>query len=150
MEELRSTGAKNVIIAGGLDWSYDCTGILEGFALKDPSGNGIAYSVHVYPWKSNWQKSFLDCAAKYPLFLGEVGCMEKKMPFESKLVDPYVWAPEILACIQKNRLNWTAWSFHTQASPCVISDWDYTPTTCWGSFVRAALRGARFQSDKLR
>jgi len=150
VEELRSTGAKNVIIAGGLDWSYDCTGILEGFALKDPSGNGIAYSVHVYPWKSNWQKSFLDCAAKYPLFLGEVGCMDRKMPFESKLVDPYVWAPEILACIQKNRLNWTAWSFHTQASPCVISDWDYTPTTCWGSFVRAALRGARFQSDKLR
>lgn len=150
VEELRSTGAKNVIIAGGLDWSYDCTGILNGYALKDPSGNGIAYSVHVYPWKSNWQKSFLDCAAKYPLFLGEVGCMEKKMSFEKTLQDPYVWAPEMLACIQKYRLNWTAWSFHTNAEPCVISDWDYTPTTCWGSFVRAALRGAKFTSDKLR
>ena len=150
VDELRATGAKNVIIAGGLDWSYDCTGILNGFALKDPSGNGIAYSVHVYPWKTGWQKNFLDCAEKYPLFLGEVGCMEKKMDFERTLRDPYIWAPEMLACIQKHRLNWTAWSFHPQAEPCVIVDWDYTPTTCWGSFVRAALRGAKFTSENIR
>ena len=150
VDELRSTGAKNVIIAGGLDWSYDCTGILNGFELKDPSGNGIVYSVHVYPWKGDWQRNFLDCAAKHPLFLGEVGCMDKMMPHEKTLKDPYAWAPDILACIQRHRLNWTAWSFHTQADPCVISDWDYTPTPTWGAFVRAALRGATFSSDRQR
>ena len=150
VETVRATGARNVIIAGGLDWSYDCSGILEGYALQDPSGNGIAYSVHVYPWKGDWQKKFLDCAEKYPLFLGEVGCMLKKMPFEQTLKDPYRWAPDMLACIQKRRLNWTAWSFHPSADPCVILDWNYTPTPAWGAFVRAALGGARFESDRLR
>lgn len=150
VEVVRATGARNVVIAGGLDWSYDCSGILDGFALDDPGGNGIAYSVHVYPWKSDWQGKFLACAEKYPLFLGEVGCMMKKMPFEKTLVDPYQWAPDILACIQRHRLCWTAWSFHTQAQPCVLADWNYTPTPCWGSFVMAALKGARFESDRLR
>lgn len=150
VETVRATGAKNVIIAGGLDWSYDCTGIGEGYALEDPSGHGIVYSVHVYPWKRDWQRKFLACAEKHPLFLGEVGCMLKKMPYETKLVDPYKWAPDILACIQKNKLNWTAWSFHPKAEPCVIAGWNYTPTPAWGSYVRAALSGARFVSDRLR
>ena len=150
VEAVRATGAKNVIIAGGLDWSYDCTGIDDGYALKDPSGNGIVYSVHVYPWKRDWQQKFLACAAKHPLFLGEVGCMLERQPYEKTLVDPYKWAPDILACIQKNKLNWSAWSFHPSASPCVIADWNYTPTPAWGSYVRAALGGARFRSDSLR
>lgn len=150
VDTVRATGAKNVLVCGGLDWAYDNSGILEGFALDDPNGNGIVYSVHVYPWKSNWQHAFLDVAAKHPLFLGEVGAQDKPMPFEKSLVDPYAWSPEILACIQKNKLHWTAWSFHPGASPCVISNWDYTPTPYWGAFVRAALRGARFESDRLR
>ena len=150
VETVRATGAKNVIIAGGLDWAYDCSGVMNGYELKDAAGNGIMYSVHVYPWKSDWKGKFLACAEKHPLFLGEVGCQPFKMPWESKLVDPYEWAPDVIACIQRHRLNWTAWSFHVSASPCVIADWDYNPTTCWGAFVRAALRGARFESDRLR
>ena len=95
------------VICGCLDWSYDCSGVLKGYALEDKSGNGIIYSVHVYPWKSDWQGKFLDVAAKHPLFLGEVGCQPKPMPFEQSTQDPYVWGPKILACIQKNRLNWS-------------------------------------------
>ena len=58
--------------------------------------------------------------------------------------DPYLWAPEIIAFIQANRLHWTAWSFHPGATPRVISDWDFTPTPFWGAFVRTALRGYTF------
>ena len=154
MQELvrvvRATGAKNVVVCGGLDWAYDLSGVLKGYALEDPDGNGIMYSAHIYPWKSDWQGKVLDIAAKHPVFCGEVGCQTKPMPFEKTAKDPYAWAPDILACIQKNRLHWTAWSFHPKASPCVIADWDYTPTPHWGAFVRAALRGARFESDRLR
>ncbi|HSU69287.1 MAG TPA: glycoside hydrolase family 5 protein, partial [Tepidisphaeraceae bacterium] len=72
VDTIRANGAKNIIIAGGLDWGYDLSGILNGFALDDHAGNGIVYSSHVYPWKSDWQHKFIDAAAKYPLFLGEV------------------------------------------------------------------------------
>lgn len=152
VEVIRETGAKNVIIAGGLDWAYDLTGILEGYALEDKTGNGIMYSTHVYPWKTEWQKRFLDAAAKYPLFLGEVGADVKKMSFLplERQEDPSTWVPDMLAVIQKHRLNWTGWSFHTWATPVMLSDWNYTPTPFWGLPAKEALSGKKFESNKMR
>lgn len=150
VDAVRATGAKNVVIAGGLDWAYDLSGILDGFALEDKGGHGIVYASHVYPWKSNWQGKFLDVAKLHPVFLGEVGCQPKPMPFEKTAKDPYTWAPDMIAAIQEHRLHWTAWSFHPGASPCVISDWTYTPTPYWGAFVKAALRGAKFNTGRVR
>jgi len=152
VEVIRSTGANNVIIAGGLDWAYDLTGVLDGYALNDPSGNGIMYSTHVYPWKKGWQKAFLDAAEKYPIFMGEVGADVKKMNFLPLEVqeEPETWVPDILAVIQKHRLNWTGWSFHTWATPVMLSDWNYTPTPFWGLPAKEALSGKRFEGKKLR
>lgn len=72
------------------------------------------------------------------------------MAWETSTQNPYKWAPDILSYIEGNGFHWIAWSFHPGASPCVISDWDYTPTPCWGAFVRAALEGARFQPGSKR
>jgi endoglucanase len=152
VEVIRETGAKNVIIAGGLDWAYDLSGILEGYALEDKTGNGIMYSTHVYPWKKGWQKAFLDAAEKYPIFMGEVGADVKKMDFLPLEVqeDPSTWVPDILAIIQKHRLNWTGWSFHAWATPVMLSDWKYTPTPFWGVPAKEALAGKKFENGKLR
>ena len=150
IDAVRATGAKNVVLVGGLDWAYDDSGVLNGFEPKDANGNGIVYATHVYPWKSGWQKAFLDVAAKHPVLLGEVGANNTKMEFEDKLVDPYPWTTDVISCIQKYKLHWTGWCFHPSASPCILADWDYTPTPYWGAFVRAALRGAQFTSDTLR
>jgi hypothetical protein len=110
------------------------------------------YSSHVYPWKSDWQGKFLDAAAKYPLFLGEVGADEKKMDFipPDRQEDPNTWAPDVLGVIQKYRLNWTAWDFHPKSTPRVILDWDYTPTPFWGVCVKRALAGEQFDVKRLR
>lgn len=151
VEAIRETGANNVLLAGGLDWSYDLSGILKGFALTEKGGNGIMYDVHVYPWKSGWQEKFLNVAEKYPLLLGEVGCDSKPMPFipAAQHKDPYVWGPNMLGCIQEHKLHWTAWCFHPSATPRVISDWDYTPTPFWGAFVKSALHGGSFRLNKV-
>lgn len=152
LDTIRAQGARNVVIAGGLDWSYDLSGILNGFALSDPNGNGVMYSAHVYPWKSDWQHKFLDAAAKYPLFLGEVGADTQKMSFvpADRQEDPSTWVPDMLGVIQKYHLNWTAWDFHPKSTPRVIVDWDYTPTPFWGAFVKRALAGEKFDVEKLR
>jgi hypothetical protein len=152
VETIRRQGAKNVLIAGGLDWSYDLSGVLNGFALTDASGNGIVYSSHVYPWKIDWQHKFVDAAEKYPLFLGEVGADIEPMPFvpADRQEDPYTWAPDILGLIQKHKLNWTAWNFHPKSTPRVILDWDYAPTPFWGEFVKRALAGEQFEVKRMR
>jgi len=66
IEIIRDLGAKNIVVAGGLDWAYDLRGIAgeaEGddtvYALVDQGsggdtskeGNGIIYDTHIYPWK---------------------------------------------------------------------------------------------------
>ncbi len=149
---IRRTGAKNIIIVGGLDWGYDLSGVLEGYALSDPSGNGIAYSTHIYEWKKDWTAKVLAIAEKYPVVVGEVGADPRHMEVH-KAHGPeewYTWAPDMLGIIQKHRLHWAAWSMHVDATPRIVSDWNFTPTYFWGSFVRAALAGAKFEPAALR
>jgi hypothetical protein len=153
VDAVRGTGAMNLVIAGGLDWGYDLSGVAAGYALAErPGGQGIIYSSHIYPWKKDWAGKVLPAAEKFPLMLGEVGCSLAPMSFipPEQHEDPYTWAPDMLGLIQKHRLNWTAWCFHPSASPMVISDWKYTPTPYWGVFVKEALGGKAFEMKRMR
>ncbi len=149
---VRETGARNLIVAGALDWAYDLSGILDGYALDDRGGNGIMYATHVYPWKSGWQKAFIEAAAHYPLLLGEVGADVQIMSFLPLEVqeDPYSWYPDMLGLIQKHKLHWTGWSFHAWATPRMILDWQYTPSPFWGEPAKQALAGKQFPLTRLR
>lgn len=152
LDAIRATGARNIVIAGGLGWSFDLRGITEGFELKDPSGNGLVYSWHVYNWHKGWEKHVLAAAAKHPILVGEVGADVKKMEFIPLAAqeDPYTWVPDMIGFIQKHRLNWTAWCFHPRATPVMISDWKYTPTPFWGQFAKDAFAGKKFEMKRMR
>ncbi|MCB1088662.1 MAG: cellulase family glycosylhydrolase [Verrucomicrobiae bacterium] len=158
LDAVRSTGANNVVIAGGLDWGYDLSGIVRGFGLKDhPGGRGIVYSSHVYPWKTDWEGKTLAAAAVYPVFVGETGTPPDWSSFEfipesarSENLASGDWPRDMLGLIQTHRLHWTAFSFHPKAAPMVIQDWDYTPTPYWGEFVKRALAGEAFELKRMR
>lgn len=145
LDVVRATGARNVVIAGGLDWAYDLSGIQESGPLRENGGNGIAYATHVYPWKRNWDAKFGRVADLYPVFVGEVGCEPDK-----KHESPETWAPDILGYIQHKKLHWTAWCFHPSASPRLLGDWNYNPTPYWGVYVMSALAGKEFPLGKGR
>ena len=154
VDAVRSTGASNVVLAGGLDWSYNLSGVLNGYALNDSSGNGIGYVWHNYPWKSGWQANGLVVAEQYPIILTEVGNIRKWEDFsfigEKERRPLEGWPEDMLGCKQKYRLNWTGFSFHPRCGPMVISDWDYTPTPYWGAYVKDALAGKTFEMKKMR
>ncbi|QDT14146.1 glycoside hydrolase family 5 protein [Alienimonas californiensis] len=151
VDAVRSTGAKNVIIASGMFYSNDLSGIVKGYALDDQGGHGIMYAWHTYNWHPGWA-SVLPVAEKYPIFVGECGADVTKMSFVPAEVqeDPYTWVPDMLGFIQKHRLNWTGWCLHPKASPVMISDWSYTPTPYWGAFAKRALAGEQFEMKKMR
>lgn len=146
LEVVRETGARNVIVAGGLDYAYDLSGILKGYALEEKGGNGIMYASHIYPWKSDWQGKMLDIAALHPILIGEVGADNRPQPWENpaNFVQPETWVPDMLGLIQKHRLNWTGWCFHPHAGPRMLADWQYTPTPYWGAYAKRALAGEQF------
>jgi endoglucanase len=141
-----------------LDWGYDLSGVAKDFALHDQAGgNGIMYSSHIYPWKKDWQINTLDAAAKYPIFVGEVGTPPdwsgfKFIPENERYEDlsKGEWAPDMIGLIQKYKLNWTGFSFHPKCGPCAILDWNYTPTPYWGQFVKDALAGKQFHVKRMR
>jgi endoglucanase len=152
VEAVRGTGARNVIVAGGLGYAFDLSGVLNGYALDDKGGNGIMYATHFYNWAKGWESHFLPVAAKYPVLVGECGADPHKMTFVPAELqeNPYTWAPDAIGLIQKYKLNWTAWCFHTRATPNMLLDWDYTPTPFWGAFVKDALSGRRYEMQRMR
>ena len=145
VDGVRSTGAKNIVVVGGLDWAYDLRGIMNGYALSDPGGNGIVYATHIYPWKKDWNANVTPAIAKYPVFVGEVGTKpwEPGHPAHENIYTES-WAPEVIAYINKHELSWTAWCFHPSANPCLITGWDYKPTAYWGTYVKQALKSSKF------
>jgi hypothetical protein len=145
LDTVRQTGAKNVVVAGGLDWAYDLTGLLNGFALEEKGGRGIIYAAHIYPSKRDWNGKVGRAAEKYPVFVGEVGCQ-----VDTRHESPYTWAPDALGYIQRLHLSWAAWCFHPSASPRIIEDWTYAPTPYWGAFVHSALAGKVFPAGQTR
>ncbi len=152
VDAVRSTGAKNIVIAGGIFWCNDLSGIADGYALDDPDGNGVMYSWHTYNWHTGWEEKVLATAARFPILLGEVGADVNKMDFipAADQEDPYTWVPDMLGFVQKHKLNWTGWCFHPKATPVMISDWTYTPTPFWGQFAKDALAGERFEMKRTR
>ncbi len=152
LDAVRSTGARNVVLAGGLDYAYDLSGIVNGFALEDKTGHGIIYSTHIYPWKKGWQEKVLAAAAEHPIFVGELGANTQKMswmPAEYQ-EDATTWVPAMLGFLQQHHFHWTAFSFHPKAAPHLLTGWDYTPTPEWGVPVKRALAGEKFEMDRLR
>ncbi len=47
VETIRAVGADNVLVVGGLDWSYELEGIVNGYALDDCGGNGMILSAQI-------------------------------------------------------------------------------------------------------
>ena len=152
IDAVRATGAKNIVVCGGLGYAFDLSGVLNGYALDDKGGNGIMYATHFYNWHKGWQDHFLNVAEKYPVIVGEFGADIKKMNFipADQQEDPYTWAPDALGMVQKYHLNWTAFSFHTRSTPVLLSDWNFTPSPFWGAFVKDALAGKQFEMKNMR
>lgn len=154
VDAVRNAGARNVLLAGGVDWSYDLRGVVNGYALDDRGGDGIVYVTHIYPWKRNWADKVLVAAKKYPLIVTEVGCPSSYKGFQ--FIPPKQrypldgWAEDVIGMIQKYKLNVTYFSFHPYCGPEVISDWNYTPTPYWGVYVKEALAGKTFDMKKMR
>lgn len=117
-DAIRNQGAQNIVIAAGLDWGFDLSGILDGYALQ---GENIVYDTHPYPWKSSdWDFYFGDVGQHYPIIVGEWG--GKKDEGQQK------YGIDLANYMRRHKLCWTAWCFHPSAGPQLIKDWNYNPT----------------------
>jgi TolB protein len=139
LDAVRSTGAKNVIVAGGLDWAYDMSGFLDGKQLIDSAGNGVIYANHAYPFKGDtverWLAKMEKAARVVPVIVSEFG----SDPTGARGLTGEQWVRQVLQALEVHGWSWTAWDLHPGAAPCLISDWKYTPTPRFGRWVQESL-----------
>ena len=139
LDAVRASGARNVVVAGGLDWAYDFSGILAGRQLSDPHGNGVIYANHCYDNKGDsvdtWIKKMEQASAKLPVIVSEFGGNSGP----SRVVPSDNWLLHVMHSLDDHHWSWIAWDLHTSARPNLISDWDYTPSPHFGVYVKAAL-----------
>jgi hypothetical protein len=131
LDAVRATGAKNLVLASGVEWAGDLSGWLA-HAPTDPENN-VAASGHSY-FKPLFCTG-VDCysslsdfssTAQVPLVAGEFG----EFDCAHKDIDPFMnWA-------DTHDVSYLAWSWsqedcgspdYTQG-PSLIVDWSGTPT----------------------
>jgi endoglucanase len=123
---VRNTGAKNLVLVGGIDWAYDLSQIGNpSYAL---SGSNLVYDTHPYaPYAekapSKWDASFGKVSATYPVISAENGQYDCGTSFMSQLL-PYLDAHQI---------SWVAWAWIVSNKPCaypqLINDYQGTPSS---------------------
>jgi hypothetical protein len=135
MQELynavRSTGATNLVVIGGLSWAYD----LSGVPTHRVVGNNIVYNTHPYSYPGkqpqDWDYGFGFLAQTDPIIATEFGNTDCSTGYYQAFVN-YAKA---------HHISWTAWAWFPDAGcgfPPIISDWDGTPTAT-GLVVKGAL-----------
>jgi hypothetical protein len=154
LDAVRATGAKNVVVAGGLDWAYDFSGILEGRQLKDPSGNGVIYPNHCYDNKrqpvDTWIANMEKASAKFPIIISEFGGSYyppgsapagrgRRGGSGGGSVNGPDWLMRVLQAIEDHKWAYTAWDLHPSAGPTLITGWDYAPTAGFGVYIKQML-----------
>jgi hypothetical protein len=142
LDAVRSTGAKNVVIVGGLDWSYDFSGILKGARLADPDGNGVLYDNHAYPFKGDnverWVAKMEVASKALPIIIGEFGAETRRGAVVEK---DEQWVRQVLQALEDHKWHWTAWDMHPGAGPRLILNFRCEPTPGFGKWVKQALDG---------
>jgi endoglucanase len=126
LNAVRATGAQQVVVAGGIEWSHNLDGWLQ-FKPDDPTGNLMA-AFHVYQrplsdceTEACWNGSLAAVAQNVPVLTGEMGEQDCAHGF----IDQYMaWA-------DARGISYLGWAWNVQACntfPALITNVDGTPT----------------------
>jgi endoglucanase len=144
VDAVRSTGASNVLMLGGLEWSNDLSGWLA-HEPADPDHN-LAASWHSYNFnacstKACWTRQIAPVIAKVPLIAGEIGENDCAGEYINRLTD---WMDSEGA----SYLAWT-WNsdFNCSSGPGLITSYDGQPTK-FGAAYEAHLHAANLAAKQ--
>lgn len=134
------TYAENICLVGGLGYSWDFQGMSP---VSDPGGNGIVYAAHIYNNKGGcncntlWESN-VDPALNYgPVLIEEFGNNENT-------TDNGAFVNSVISWMNGNNdknyvYGGMAWELGTEATPLLVSDWNWNQTSYEGNQVYAWL-----------
>jgi endoglucanase len=135
---VRSTGAKQPLLLGGLNWANDLSGWLR-WRPRDPARQLVA-SVHVFETnacgeEACWNSVLARVARQVPVVAGEIGQGRCAHDFIDRFMS---WADA--HGVSYLAWAWTVWECEL---PGLIKDYDGTPTSTYGQGFRDHLARIR-------
>jgi endoglucanase len=139
VDAVRSTGARQPLLLGGLQWSLDLSG-WNSHAPRDPARQLVA-AEHNYgglsPCGSGCQASILATARHHPVLFGELGETDCR----------HAYIDSMMAFADRHGLGYLGWAWDAVApggwsctgGPSLITGYDGTPTA-FGAGLRDHLR----------
>jgi len=133
---VRNAGANNIVVAGGLNWAFDLTGLPANDLTDTGSGNGVLYSSHVYSSKgypaggTQWDTYITNATATSPphaVIIEEFGATSS---------DGAAWDNSTIAWLNgTNSKNYVysgmAWAFSSDVGPTLLTSFSGYPTTSY-------------------
>ena len=133
---VRSTGANNVLMLGGEEYSNDLTDWLQ-YEPTDPDHNLVAswhsYNFNTCSTQSCWMSEVAPVAASVPVVAGEIG--------ENDCAGTYI--TPLTTWMESEGISFLAWAwnadFACSSGPGLITDYTGTPTA-YGAAYKAILQ----------
>ena len=140
---VRSTGANNVIMLGGLTWSNDLSQWLS-HEPADPAHNLPAswhsYNFNACSTQACWNKQLAPVIAKVPFIAGEIG--------ENDCAGSYI--NRLTTWLDSKAANYLAWTwnsdFNCASGPGLITNYNGNPTP-FGAAYESHLRSVAHMAD---
>ncbi len=131
-DTVRSTGAENLVIIGGLEFAFD----LSGVNANRVKGHNIVWATHPYNQQgkqpSNWDGAFGALAATDPVMATEFG--------DTTPSCGTTYYASLLSYLDAHHISWSGWAWFVASCqfPSIITDWSGTPSAA-GQLEKTAL-----------
>ncbi len=141
---VRSTGATNVIMLGGLRFANDLSGWMQ-YKPTDPL-NQLSASFHMYGQSDTknegcdtncWNSTIAQIAQQFPVITGEIG--DKDCPITTSTPNPYI--TQYMTWADQHNISYLAWWWQAQSPyTCrdplsLITDWS-GKTSSYGQIIQ--------------
>ena len=151
-DAVRGTGAKNLVLIGGIHYAYDLSGV-PGHPINN--GSNIIYVTHPYAMNespgdkglSTWYNAFGFLAATAPVMATEFGNRQTSggPPCTTTYLNNFLQYAGLKTVsgttAPANKLHWSAWAFIQVSNECAYPTvlHDYYDVNANGTLVQAAL-----------
>jgi endoglucanase len=137
VDTIRKTGANQLILVSGNDYSYDLS-CWENEPLMDAN---IAYTAHIFPNRVAWEQKFKSIAEKLPIVVTEWGyASEAGLVKQNYLVgNRENYGEPLIQFMQEHGIGWTACWYDDGWEPPMFFE-GMEELTSWGKFVMEQLK----------
>lgn len=133
IDVIREKGANQLIIVGSPEYSYDLSWVGQS-SIDDPN---VAYSMHVFPNKTLWEKKLSELQDEVPLIVTEWGYIDSDIAAQQSYLkgSREAFGEPFVNYLTDSKIGWVACWYDDDWEPPIFSDENYTLTE-WGKFLK--------------